>query len=66
MNATPKQISLIRHLLHTAGYSTTYMNSSFKAFGASMKQRSGTVQAWLEGLSKEEASSLIDKLKEEE
>lgn len=63
--ATKKQVNYAMHLLDEAGYGTRYMNASFKALGASMRQRSGTVQAWLEGMSVVEISRLIDRLKQE-
>lgn len=63
--ATKKQVNYALDLLAEAGYGTRYMNASFKALGASMRQRSGTVQAWLEGLSVSEISRLIDHLKQE-
>ena len=63
--ATKKQVNYAMHLLAEAGYGTRYMNASFKTLGASMRQRSGTVQAWLEGMSVSEISRLIDRLKQE-
>lgn len=63
--ATKKQVNYALHLLAEAGYGARYMNASFKALGASMRQRSGTVQAWLEGMSVGEIGRLIDRLKQE-
>lgn len=61
--ATDRQINYLMHLLAKRGYSTRFMNSSFKALGATMRQRSGTVRGWLESLTTAEASALIDQLK---
>lgn len=63
--ATKKQVNYAMYLLDEAGYGTRYMNASFKTLGASMRQRSGTVQAWLESMSVSEISRLIDRLKQE-
>lgn len=62
-SATAKQVGYAMSLLGKAGYSTRYMDAGFKALGASMRERSGTVQGWLEKLNKAEISALIDKLK---
>lgn len=61
--ATDKQVNYILMLLGKAGYSTRFMNADFKRLGASMRQRSGSVEAWVRGLNLAEASALIDKLK---
>jgi hypothetical protein len=58
-----KQINYIMMLLSQRGFSTRFMSSDFKALGATMKQRSGSVQGWVESLNGAEASALIDKLK---
>lgn len=63
MKATEKQIKYALALLAKAGYSTRYMNSKFKELGASMRERSGTVEAWLDGMNVGEISKLIDALK---
>lgn len=63
MNATEKQISYALALLGKAGYSTRYMNASFKELGASMRERSGSVRDWLANMTKAEVSALIDRLK---
>lgn len=52
VNATPKQISYALALLHRNGYDTRYMNASFKELGATMKDRSGTVEYWLGQMTK--------------
>ena len=61
--ATDKQVRYAMYLLDKAGYSTRYMNSSFKKLGATMRQRSGSVADWLSGMTRREISSLIDDLK---
>ena len=61
--ATGKQVSYALILLGKAGYSTRYMNASFKALGASMRQRSGSVEGWLSGMNKAEISALIETLR---
>lgn len=63
-NATPKQVAYALHLLDEAGYYTRYMNSSFAGLGATMRQRSGSVEGWLESMNRSEISRLIDRLKE--
>lgn len=63
MKPSEKQIAYALHLLDSAGYSTQWMNSSFKDLGASMRERSGTVQNWLRNMSAGEISKLIDRLK---
>lgn len=62
--ATEKQINYALSLLAKRGYSTRYMNASFKALGATMRQRSGSVDDWLRGMNRVEISSLIDELRE--
>lgn len=61
--ASPKSVSYALSLLSKAGYSTRHMDSSFKDLGATMKERSGTVQNWLEKMPQPEISKLIDSLK---
>lgn len=63
MNATEKQISYALSLLAKAGYSVRFMDASFKALGASMRERSGLVADWLKKMNKVEISQLIDRLK---
>jgi len=62
MTATPKQIAYALHLLGEAGYSTTWMDASFKALGATMRQRSGSVESWLSGMDRARISKLIKQL----
>lgn len=61
--ATSKQIDFALALLDRKGFSTRYMDASFSKLGATMKQRSGKVSDWLDSLSKQEISRLIDTLK---
>ncbi len=60
-----KQINYALHLLDKAGYSTRFMNAQFKALGATMRERSGSVEGWLNGMNSAEISKLIDQLKRE-
>lgn len=63
MKATEKQVRYLLVLLGRAGYSTRFMDGSFRRLGASMRERSGRVEDWLRGLTIAEASALIDQLK---
>ena len=60
--ATTKQVTYALSLLGKAGYPTTYMNSRFTELGATMRQRSGTVESWLSEMPSGQISSLITKL----
>ena len=60
--ATTKQVNFALHLLAQHGYPTTYMNSRFSQLGATMRQRSGTVESWLSKMPSGQISSLITKL----
>lgn len=60
--ATAKQVSYALALLAKAGYQTTYMDSSYKALGATMRERSGRVADWLANLPRHEISALIGRL----
>lgn len=62
---TERQARYIFALLTKAGYSTKWMNSSFKNLGASMRERSGKVEDWVNQLNPGEASKVIDRLKGE-
>ena len=42
------------------------MNASFAGLGATMRQRSGSVEHWLTNMSRAEISKLIDRLKEDD
>jgi hypothetical protein len=55
-----KQINYALILLGRSGYSTTYMNPQFKALGATMRERSGTVEGWLRRMNAFTISDLID------
>lgn len=61
--ATEKQVSFALYLLGKAGYSTRYMDASFKRLGAKMRERSGLVRYWLANMTVFEISQLIDELK---
>jgi hypothetical protein len=62
--ATKKQIAYGIMLLHQAGYSTRSMeNAAFLELGATMRERNGTVENWLNGMSAAKASRLIQRLK---
>ena len=61
--ATEKKVSFALYLLGKAGYSTRYMDASFKRLGAKMRERSGYVRDWLAGMTVFEISRLIDELK---
>ena len=63
MHTTDKQVRFVLFLLSKKGYSTRYMDASFKALGASLRERSGTVEGWLRGLTIADCSRLIDNLK---
>jgi hypothetical protein len=65
MAATQKQINYALHLLDKAGYSTRFMSAEFKVLGATMRERSGTVERWLASRTVGEMSALIDRLKSE-
>jgi hypothetical protein len=62
-NPTDKQAAYIMHLLDQNGFPTRYMTAQFKALGATMRERSGSVRDWVSGLSGAQASALIDRLK---
>lgn len=61
--ASDKQIQYALNLLYKAGYGDKWMSSKFKELGATMKERSGTIDAWLRSMSGAKISQLIDKLK---
>lgn len=61
-NPTDKQVNYAMYLLSKAGYSTRYMDSSFKSLGATMRERSGTVDSWLRSMSSGDISRLISRL----
>jgi len=61
--ATEKQVRYVMFLLGQKGYSTRFMDSSFKELGATMRERSGSVESWVRGLDFARVSNLIDTLK---
>ena len=60
--ATEKQVRYALFLLSKQGYSTRWMNAQFKKLGATMRERSGTVEDWLRKMNVAECSALIDRL----
>lgn len=60
--ATMKQVSYALALMDERGYPTEYMSRVHKDLGATMRERSGTVEGWVAGMSSREASRLIDRL----
>jgi hypothetical protein len=62
--ATAKQIAYALVLLSKAGYSTKFMDASFKNLGASMRECGGTVQDWLAGMDGGKVSKLITELRD--
>ena len=62
-NATEKQVRYAMFLLDKAGYSTRYMDATYKRLGARMRERSGSVDEWLRSLDMGRMSSVIDELK---
>jgi hypothetical protein len=61
--ATDKQVRYALHLLGQKGYSTRFMDARFKQLGATMRQRSGTVENWLRKMNVVEIGDLIDELR---
>jgi hypothetical protein len=61
--ASDKQVRFLLYLLDKHGFSTRYMDARFKALGATMRERSGSVESWLRSRTITEASALIDQLK---
>ena len=61
--ATEKQVRYVMFLLGQKGYSTRFMDSSFKELGATMRERSGSVESWVRSLDSARVSNLIDTLK---
>ena len=60
--ATDKQVSYILALLARNGFRTDFMDRSFSALGAGMRERSGRVADWLAGMDRQDASRLIGTL----
>ena len=63
--ATARQVRYALHLLGRSGYSTEWMNARFSRLGATMRERSGRVTDWLEGMNVVRISDLIGRLKKE-
>jgi hypothetical protein len=62
--ATKGQIGYAVLLLRQAGYSTERMDSAaFAELGATLRERNGSVETWLTGMSVIKASRLIQRLK---
>lgn len=61
--ATEKQVRYVMFLLDSKGFSTRNMDSRFKELGATMRERSGSVESWVRGLDFGRVSKLIDTLK---
>ena len=61
--ATYKQVRYALHLLDENGYSTRWMDSRFKSLGATMRERSGSVESWLRSRNVAEISRIIGQLK---
>lgn len=62
--ATKRQVGDAVLLLRQAGYSNERMDSAaFAELGATMRQRRGTVETWLTGMSATNMSRLIQRLK---
>ena len=59
---TEKQTRYILLLLAENGYGTGFMNAEFKQLGASMRERTGTVDSWVRSLGVGRVSQLIKKL----
>jgi hypothetical protein len=62
-SATGKQARFAIWLLYCHGYSIDNMSPKFQALGATPEQCRGGVRDWLAGMSRNECSALIDKLK---
>ncbi len=59
---TDKQIKHALYLLEKRGYSVRYMDSRYRDFGATMRERQGRVEDWLRSRTSTECSALIDRL----
>lgn len=60
--SSKEQIDHCLLLLEKFGYSTKFINSSFKKFGAKLAEQQTSVRDWLKSRSKQEISSLITQL----
>jgi hypothetical protein len=66
MPATENQVKYALFLLAKCGYGDRWMNSGFKALGATMRERSGSVENWVRTRTVGELSRIIDQLRKEE
>ena len=63
-SATNGQLAYVILLLRQAGYSVERMdNTAFAELGATVRERTLTVEEWLKGMSAAKASRLIKRLK---
>ena len=62
-NPSDKQVRYAFVLLEQNGFATRYMNARFRELGATMRERSGTVEHWLRSRTPGEMAALIDQLK---
>lgn len=60
--ATSKQVNYALSLMRKLGMSTEWMGSEHKRLGATMRERSGKVEKWVQGMNAARASELIDDL----
>jgi hypothetical protein len=60
--ATGQQIRCALHLLGKKGYSTRYMDTTFKSLGATDEECHGSVENWLASLTNVKISNLISQL----
>lgn len=60
--ATRKQINYALSLMRKLGMSAEWMGSEHKRLGATMRERSGKVENWIQGMNAARASGLIDDL----
>ena len=61
--ATEKQVKYCLYLLEKNGYDTKWMDATYKRLGATMNERRGSPEAWLEGKTNSEISNLISRLR---
>lgn len=61
--ATQKQVDYALILLGSRGYDVRWMDRTFAALGATMRERSGSVENWLRRKNVAEMARLIDQLK---
>lgn len=61
--ATDKQVRFALFLMEKKGYGVRWMNSEHKVFGATQRERKGSVESFLASRTIGEISSIIDQLK---